>query len=333
MEQNRNAESHRDPSAPPLPPAEILPLATDHMPEIVEPLRPPDPETAMTQTRRLRHDGWTPDKVRRFLARFGECGVVLEACLEVGMSARAAYNLRDRDPLVAAGWEAACVLSRPKLADEAYSRATNGVVERIYKNGVVVAERHRYDNRLTMSVLARLDQRCDRAEETGAPHLALVARWDEYLAALGEDRREDGLALLAPPEEDAGPAAAPGGDLRTLSGDYELHELHPGEEAVMDEDSHIVWQSEGEWRTDYPPPPGFDGLENGDYGDDDYWRTLSPAEQAVADADVAEERARAEAQRDAWFGFTPGAAPGDEDDANGSDATGDAEQGEDAADP
>jgi hypothetical protein len=62
MEQNRNTESHRDPSAPPLPPTEIIPLATDHMPEIVEPLRPPDPETAMTQARRLRQDGWTPEK-------------------------------------------------------------------------------------------------------------------------------------------------------------------------------------------------------------------------------------------------------------------------------
>ena len=85
---------------------------------------------------------------------------------------------------------------RPRLADEAYSRAMNGVLERIYKDGAIVAERHRYDNRLTMSVLARLDARADRAEEKGAPHLALVARWDDYLAALGEDRREDGLALL-----------------------------------------------------------------------------------------------------------------------------------------
>ena len=245
--------------------------------------------------------------------------MVLEACLEVGMSARAAYNLRDRDPLVAAGWEAACVMARPKLADEAFSRSMNGVVERIYKDGVIVAERHRYDNRLTMSVLARLDQRADRAEETGAPHLALVARWDEYLAALGEDRREDGLALLAPPEAQAAdPAAAPGGDLRTPSGHHELHELHPGEEAEMDEDSHIVWQSEGEWRTDYPPPPGFDGEENGEYGDADYWRALSLAEQAVADAEIAEERARAEAQRDAWFGFTPGAGE-DEGTDGGSD--------------
>ena len=86
----------------------------------------------------------------------------------------------------------------------------------------------------------------------------------------------------------------------------------------MDEDSHIVWQTEGEWRTDYPPPPGFDGEENGDYGDADYWRALSLAEQAVADAEIAEERARAEAQRDAWFGFTPGAGE-DEGTDGGSD--------------
>ena len=82
----------------------------------------------------------------------------------------------------------------------------------------------------------------------------------------------------------------------------------------MDRDFHSVWEEEDGWWTDYPPPAGFDGEEEGDYGDGDYKRTLSPAEQAVIDAEEAEERAeelaRAEAQRDAWFGFAPNPAPG-----------------------
>lgn len=73
------------------------------------------------------------------------------------------------------------------------------------------------------------------------------------------------------------------------------------------------WEEEDGWWTDYPPPPGFDGEEEGEYGDGDYRRALSPAEQAVIDADVAEEDAeelaRAEAQRDAYFGSGIGAAP------------------------
>ena len=291
-----------------------------HLPDLVDPLTPQHPETALTETRRLRHDGWTPEKKRDFLVRYAECGVMVEACEAVGMSARSAYNLRDRDPLFAAGMEAAQVMARPKLADEAYSRSLNGVVERIYKDGVIVAERHRYDNKLTMSVLNRLDQRIDRAEAQSAPHLALVARWDDYLAALAEDRQEDARALLACPEQGrrAGPAAAPAptaaGEVHEAAPGRELHELRLPPPPV-ERDRHEVWEDEREagcWWTDYPPPPDFDGEEEGDYGDEDYRRTLSSAEQAVIDADVAEEKAeelaRAQAQRAAYFEDGPGEA-------------------------
>jgi hypothetical protein len=315
MEQNKNSESRPDSAAEPLPPAERPPLLTEHMPEVVAPLVPLHPDTAFTETRRLRHDGWTPEKKRLFLERLAECGIFVEACEAAGMSARAAYNLRDRDPLFAAGLDAACVKARSPLADEAYSRARNGVVERIYRDGVVIAERHRYDNRLTMAVLTRLDSRIDRAEEKGAAHLGLVANWDDYLDAVGEDRGEDAFALLTP----ARPAEACGG-LEENSRDYELHELHfedveTEEEQEMDGDRHEIWEeSDGRWWTDYPPPAGFDGEEEGEYGDYKYRRTLTATEQAVVDSDVAEEvagkRAVAEAQRDSYFGFGPEPEPG-----------------------
>lgn len=292
----------------------VVPLHTAHMPEFVDPLEPRHPDNSFTETRGLRHDGWTPQKKRLFLERFAECGVIVEACEAAGMSAKSVYNLRDRDPLFAAGLDAACVKARGPLADEAYSRARNGVVERIYKDGVIVAEKHRYDNRLTMAVLARLDSRIDRAEEKGAAHLKLAARWEDYLDAVSEDRREDGLAILAPPEPLAPPRPAPrpGGN----PGHRELHELHPDEEAGIDDDPHTLWEGEDGWWTDYPPPDGFDGEEHGRWGDDDYRRPLSPEEQAVIDSDLAEEeaeeaealaedRAVAEAQRDEYFGFGP----------------------------
>jgi hypothetical protein len=278
-----------------------------HLPELVEPLDPADPDTAFTETRFLRHDGWNPERMRTFLERFAECGVIREACEAAGMSARSAYNLRDRDPLFAAGWEAATLIARPRLADEAFSRSMNGVVERIYRDGVIVAERHRYDNRLTMAVLARLDARADRAEEKGAPPLRLVARWDDYLDALAEGRRDDGLALLDPPvlSEVEGPPP-PSPEVHESARDRELRELR---ESAATRDLHSVWEDEhepGTWWTDYPPPPGFAGEEEGEYGGDDYRRALSPEEQAVIDAQVAEEeaeeRAVGEAQRAAFFG-------------------------------
>jgi hypothetical protein len=312
-----------DPAAPPPPPQQQrIGWIDGHLPDQVDPLVPLHPDTAFTQTRRLRHDGWSPEKMRLFLERFAECGIVAEACEAAGMSARSAYNLRDRDSLFAAGWDAATVKARPRLADEAFSRSMNGVVERIYKDGLIVAERHRYDNRLTMAVLTRLDARADRAEAQGAAHLQVAARWDDYLDALGEDRREDGLALLAPP------ASAPESDLQEKAGHRELHELHPGGEAGMDDslghDPHTLYEIDGRWWTDYPPPADFDGEEKGEYGDGDYMRTLSPAEQAVIDADEDQHRAdslaRAEAQRDAYFfgdpDEPPADAPGDEPDSS-----------------
>lgn len=70
-----------------------------HMPDLVDPLDPRHPETSFTQTRRLRHDGWSPEKMRLFHERLAECGVVLEACEAAGVDADRASTARSaRDP-------------------------------------------------------------------------------------------------------------------------------------------------------------------------------------------------------------------------------------------
>ncbi|RHW16729.1 hypothetical protein D1610_13395 [Sphingomonas gilva] len=80
-----------------------------------------------------------------------------------------------------------------------------------------------------------------------------------------------------------------------------------------------IWYDHEEraWRTDFPPPADYDGIEWGDYGEDDYHRELSNAEQAVVDADEAaevdERRTVETALRDAYFGFAGGAPAPDED--------------------
>lgn len=254
----------------------------------------PDPAFLTFEPRRSRHDGWTPERMRVFHECLAESGVVAQACEAAGMSARSAYSLRARDPLFAAGWEAAAVQARARLADEAMARSLNGVVDRIYRDGELVAERHRHDNRLTMAVLARLDSRIDRAVERGDPHLALAARWDDYLDALGEGRREDGLALIA--------------SLAGNARDRELRELcdegRPGmeeDETRENEDPHLVWHEDGTWWTDYPPPARFDGDERGFYGEPEFCRTLTAAELAAVEAEEAVARTRGEAQRDAYF--------------------------------
>lgn len=107
-----------------------------------------------------RADGWTPDRIRIFLDTLAACGVVNDAARAAGMSRQSAYVLRNsacgRSFDVA--WRAALLLARRCMADEVMSRALNGCVEVIIRDGKVWGERHRFDNRLTMAVLARLDQ-------------------------------------------------------------------------------------------------------------------------------------------------------------------------------
>src|SRR6187402_1009361 len=110
--------------------------------------------------RATRVDGWTPDRIRIFLNALAECGVAGDAARAAGMSKQSAYNLRNRTRGRAFhnAWNAAEHLARRRVAGDLMSRALHGCVEIIVRDGQVWGERHRFDNRLTMAVLTRLDQ-------------------------------------------------------------------------------------------------------------------------------------------------------------------------------
>ena len=78
---------------------------------------------ASVPTARKRHDGWTPQRQRDFLAALYACGVVATAAKAVGMSTRTAYRLRARPGAesFAAAWD--------HLLREASARAYAMVVE------------------------------------------------------------------------------------------------------------------------------------------------------------------------------------------------------------
>src|SRR5437899_603579 len=65
-----------------------------------------------------RRDGWTPFARRVFLATLAETGRATRAAQYAGMSKQSAYNLRNRDAVFAAGWDAASHLARQPMADE-----------------------------------------------------------------------------------------------------------------------------------------------------------------------------------------------------------------------
>ncbi len=130
-----------------------------------------------------RHDGWTAEKECLFIETLANTGVVADACRAAKMSRDAAYAYRRRASgrAFALAWDGALLLARARLSDEVMSRATHGVIDRVYRNGELVAERHRYDNRLTMAVLSRLDKQAEGLGEN-APVARAVAEQVEAMA-------------------------------------------------------------------------------------------------------------------------------------------------------
>lgn len=254
-----------------------------------------------------RRDGWTPFARRLFLEVLSETGRVTQACEYCRLSAQSAYALRARDPVFAASWDAACELARAPLADALYERAISGITDTIRKDGEVVAERHRFDSRLSVAVLHRLDKRCDRAAELGSHHLTLAAHWEEWLKLVGTGEDE-----------------AAGRALIQTAPDYQLHQLPLGPNPIGDDDSDAdeprtidlsdrFWRDKIDnnvWLTDFPPPPGFAGYQQGEWGDYDYERACSADEVAILERDEARiresERAEEEALRDSWLALLAG---------------------------
>ena len=136
--------------------------------------------TSEPRSRRCRHDGWTPERQANFLEALAACGVVRDACADVGLSAQSAYAFRNRRAGRAFGtaWDAVLVhRARGRLSDELLSRAMNGIVEPVRdRTGAVTGERQRFDNRLSMAVLTRLDRLAQR-----------VGARDDLLRAVSED--------------------------------------------------------------------------------------------------------------------------------------------------
>jgi hypothetical protein len=164
-------------------------------------LEPYVPVAADALGRERRSDGFTPDRQVAFLAALARCGVAADACRAVGISRDTAYRLRSsaRGRAFALAWDAAILISRGRLGDELQSRALNGVVDKIYRNGELWGERHRHDNRLAMAVLTRLDRQAEGLGEGASTARAIAQEWDQFLDIVRDegDGAELFLALRA----------------------------------------------------------------------------------------------------------------------------------------
>jgi hypothetical protein len=104
---------------------------------------------------RERHDGWTPERQRRFIAALADLGSVKAAAHAVNMAPEGAYQLR-RHPEASEfrkAWDTALALGVQRLEDVAMDRALNGVEVPVYSYGKLVGTRRKYNDRLLMFLL------------------------------------------------------------------------------------------------------------------------------------------------------------------------------------
>ena len=219
---------------------------------------------------RYRTDGLTPAKQREYVEALADTGIARVAAARVGVSEQAVNRLRRRADARSfnLACEAAQRLGARRLHSIAWERAIEGTIKRHYYHGELKSEERVFDNRLLIFLLGKT-----QALLAPSPEAARVHRdWEGWMAAI-----EQGLPAPPAPERE--------------------EDLWDGSE---------VWESEGRWWTAFPPPADFDGVEEGQPTDLSYRRTLSEAEQAVIDAELAEQEPDLHAIRDTYFGFEGG---------------------------
>ncbi|MBB4152948.1 hypothetical protein GGQ80_000836 [Sphingomonas jinjuensis] len=106
-------------------------------------------------TSRARHNGWTPERQRRFIAALAMIGLVSVAAREVGMSAKSAYALRKRAGAeeFAIAWDRAVGSGQAHARSTAVERAIHGTLVPVFHRGKRVGARRVFDNKLLVVAL------------------------------------------------------------------------------------------------------------------------------------------------------------------------------------
>jgi hypothetical protein len=136
------------------------------------------------------HTVLTPRRQADFLASLALSGNVRLACRAACVSPQTAYRARRMSSGFALAWDAALVAARSAAEEVLADRAINGVEEAVFYHGEEVARRRRFDSRLLLAHLARLDRMAERVDVRAA--LPLL---DAQIAGL---RRGESLPEVAP---------------------------------------------------------------------------------------------------------------------------------------
>ena len=165
-----------------------------------------DPTTADARPQDRQGDRWTAAKMAAFLRQLSASQSVSAAARSVGMSRQSAYRLRSRlkGGAFDLAWDVAFHHSYDNLAHAALERALNGVEIPVFHRGEQIGSYRKYDERLTLRLLALSTQR-GNVPVLGrrGPEAELHARRFDALVAEVELGEGDDAPLADP-----GPAAA-----------------------------------------------------------------------------------------------------------------------------
>ena len=102
-----------------------------------------------------RHDGWTGERQRRFIAALAETGSVTAAAKAVNMSHATAYDLYNHPEgaSLRAAWDHALSLGAQRLHDIAMERITTGTPSPIFYRGEQVGERRLFNDHLLVQLI------------------------------------------------------------------------------------------------------------------------------------------------------------------------------------
>ena len=101
---------------------------------------------------------FTRERQVAFLHALAATGAIRSAAGRAGVSHQTAYRARLAEPLFRRAWDAALLAARCHAEEVLSCRAIDGVEEQVWYHGEEVATRRRYDSRLLLAHLARLDR-------------------------------------------------------------------------------------------------------------------------------------------------------------------------------
>jgi hypothetical protein len=158
------------------------------------------PHTGSEAIPRLRCDGWTLTKQRRFCELLAECGEVETVSRAVGMTRQTAYRLRCRKAgkAFALAWDAAMLIASRVMIDDAVLMTFHGSVEKSVRVGNTITKHRR-----TPAMLFATAERLRSPRILGSPTVVAASEdWERCL-----DLLEQGQVYCA--EDDSSPVEPP----------------------------------------------------------------------------------------------------------------------------